>query len=198
MSEQYLEQQPEGYMGGDIAVPAALGMAAGNGGAGASGSAPSTSRSSSSRSSSGGDVEAPSLVEVRLRPAASASVQLARANSSKVAGVDRSATGLAASAPGASRWGASYWTQVGASQPLPPCHRSAGLPARPARKLQHAAMPRAPPASPTSSHPTPTHHPPTCSPTHPPSHPILVPPACPPHTPAVYHSVHPRGARAAL
>ncbi|EFN53135.1 hypothetical protein CHLNCDRAFT_32365 [Chlorella variabilis] len=65
----------------------------------------------SGKQNSGGDVEAPSLVEVRLRPAASASVQLARANSSKVAGVDRSATGLAASAPGASRWGASYWTQ---------------------------------------------------------------------------------------
>lgn len=28
-------------------------------------------------------------------------------------GLDRSATGLAAAAPGASRWGASYWTQVG-------------------------------------------------------------------------------------
>ena len=28
-------------------------------------------------------------------------------------GLDRTATGLAAAAPGASRWGASYWTQVG-------------------------------------------------------------------------------------
>lgn len=30
-------------------------------------------------------------------------------------GLDRTATGLAAAAPGASRWGASYWTQVGGS-----------------------------------------------------------------------------------
>lgn len=96
-SEQFLEQQPEGYSGGSIDVAAARGEA------GAAASAASSSRSSSGRSS-GEEGDA----DVQLRPAAA---QLSRADSSKPA-VDRSQTGLAAAKPGASRWGSSYWTQA--------------------------------------------------------------------------------------
>jgi hypothetical protein len=80
-----------------------------------SGPIPSASRSrtpSRSSSSSGmGDLEAGEMSEVRLRPAAgAANVQGSRMDSTRV--VDRSQTGLAAQKAGASRWGASYWTQV--------------------------------------------------------------------------------------
>ncbi|KAL4855816.1 ABC transporter G family member 22 [Chlorella vulgaris] len=104
VSEQYLEQQPGGYMGGGIDVEAFH----------SSGPIPSASRSrtpSRSSSSSGtGDIEAGEMSEVRLRPAAGAvNVQGSRVDSTRV--VDRSQTGLAAQKAGASRWGASYWTQ---------------------------------------------------------------------------------------
>jgi hypothetical protein len=102
-SEQFLEQQPEGYSGGSIDVAAARGEA------GAAASTAASSRSSSGRSS-GEAADA----DVRLRPAAAAGAQLSRADSSKPA-VDRSQTGLAAAKPGASRWGSSYWTQARAA-----------------------------------------------------------------------------------
>jgi hypothetical protein len=115
VSEQYLAQAPGGYRGGDIMVPALLGKAASKAvsvgdlavvslQAEQLGGDASASPSGSSGRSSGDDVES-GRAEL-----GAVSIQLARQATSKA--LDRSATGLATQQVGASRWGATYWTQA--------------------------------------------------------------------------------------
>lgn len=132
-SEQFLEVEPEGYAGGAIDVPAleqrassrvSLEFAAAGAGGGAGGEAEQQSGEAdgAAEAAEAGWGASMGTAVVAVPSSGQQSQPLHRGTSSKrnfladrtASGLDRTATGLAAAAPGASRWGASYWTQVGA------------------------------------------------------------------------------------
>ncbi|KAI7845331.1 hypothetical protein COHA_001172 [Chlorella ohadii] len=154
-SEQFLEQEPGGYCGGELdafgleqrassrrsshalelqdAAAAAAAAEAGLAGAGRAllGEADSTDEEVEGHATAAVNGNGAHIGALPTSKAAAAAVDieagggskrgswLQRGGSSKrhmladraATGLDRTATGLAAAAPGASRWGASYWTQ---------------------------------------------------------------------------------------